>query len=334
MKALLIFLHCCLLSFAFAQTTKVSGKVFDKETKEAIPLAKVFYQYTKTGTTTDFEGNFSLESYYVSDTLVIRASGYEPFVMYVNTKITDEQYFEIGMDAEVLDMEEVNILPPDESPSTILHKKVIRNKAINNKEKLEAYEFESYNKIQLDLNNIGDAFEDRKVIQKLDVLSDYIDSDTSGKILPMIMSESFSNFYYRTNPNRKKEVMLASRVTGVDNLELSQFTGEMYQDINVYDNYITIFDKSFISPIAGFARSFYYFVLEDSATIDGNWCYKMSFRPKTRGDLSFVGEMWIHDTTYAVKSWHATVAEKANINFIKDFYLEQEFQQVEKEVWS
>ncbi|MDX1445887.1 DUF5686 and carboxypeptidase-like regulatory domain-containing protein [Lishizhenia sp.] len=333
MKALLILINCCLVLFAFSQTTKVRGKVFDEETKEAIPLAKVFFQDTKTGTTTDFDGNFSLESYYVSDSLVIRASGYQTYTLYVDTDLEEEQTFNIALSPVILDMEEVQILPPDEAPSTILHKKIVRNKKINNKEKLEAYEFESYNKIQLDLNNLGEDFEQRKVIQKLDVLADYLDSDTSGKILPMIMSESFSNFYYRTNPSRKKEVMIASRVTGVDNLELSQFTGEMYQDINVYDNYITIFDKSFISPIAGFARSFYYFILEDSATIDGNWCYKLSFRPKTRGDLSFVGEMWVHDTTYAVKSWQATVAEKANINFIKDFYIEQEFDQVEKEVW-
>lgn len=333
MKSLITILFSIISLLAFSQTTKVKGKVIDKDTQEPVPLAKVFFQDTKTGTSTEFDGSFIIESYYVSDTLVVRAAGYNTYKVWVDRKLEKFQEFNISLEAEVLNIEEVEIVAPDETPSTKLHKKVVRNKEINNKEKLEAYEFESYNKIQLDLNNLGDEFEDRKFIKRLDILDDYIDSDTAGKILPLIMSESFSNFYYRTNPTRKKEVMMASRVTGVDNLELSQFTGEMYQDINVYDNYITIFDKSFISPIAGFARSFYHFLLVDSAFIDNNWCYKLSFKPKTRGDLSFIGEMWIHDTTYAVKSWNATVAEKANINFIKDFYIEQEFNQVEKEVW-
>src|SRR5690554_7017492 len=61
--------------------------------------------------------------------------------------------------------DEVFITAPDEKPSTILHRRIVRNKHINNKEKLEAYSYQSYNKIQLDLNNIGDDFEGRKIVQ-------------------------------------------------------------------------------------------------------------------------------------------------------------------------
>ena len=226
------------------------------------------------------------------------------------------------------------IRAPDERPSAILHRRLVRNKPVNNKEKLGAYQYETYNKLQLDLNNIGEKFGDREIIKRFDVVLDYLDTlDSGASYLPLLLTESLSDYYYRTNPKKKKEVVKASRITGIQNVEVNQFLGEMYQDINVYENYLGIFDKSFISPAADFAPSFYKFYLEDSSFIDNQWCYKLKFTPKRSGDLTFEGEMWVHDTTYAIKSWTATVADIANINYVNGFYLEQKFDQVEKEVW-
>ncbi len=331
---IVLLLLCSVLSQA--QTVEVEGQVVDAQTAEPLPFVKVFFKGTKTGTETDFEGAFSIKSYYVSDSLVFRVSDYKDTTVFVDVNQTKKkQVFQIKMvlQASIQAMDMVVIEAPDETPSQRLHKRIIKNKPINNKEKLAAYQFEVYNKLQLDLNNIGDKFEERKVIQKLSALDDYIDNDSTGKVLPLILSESISDFYYRTNPKKRKEVVKASRVTGVDNLELSQFTGDMYQDINVYDNNISMFGRSFVSPISSAAFSFYKFYLEDSSFIDSQWCYKLRFAPKRKGDLVFVGEMWIHDTTYAVKRWSATVPENANINFINAFLLEQQFDLVEKEVW-
>lgn len=331
---ILLLLLCSVLSQA--QTVEVEGQVVDAQTAEPLPFVKVFFKATKTGTETDFEGAFSIKSYYVSDSLVFRVSDYKDTTVFVDVNQTKKkQVFQIKMvlQASIQAMDMVVIEAPDETPSQRLHKRIVKNKPINNKEKLAAYQFEVCNKLQLDLNNIGDKFEERKVIQKLSALDDYIDNDSTGKVLPLILSESISDFYYRTNPKKRKEVVKASRVAGVDNLELSQFTGDMYQDINVYDNNISMFGRSFVSPISSAAFSFYKFYLEDSSFIDSQWCYKLRFAPKRKGDLVFVGEMWIHDTTYAVKRWSATVPENANINFINAFLLEQQFDLVEKEVW-
>jgi hypothetical protein len=93
---------------------------------------------------------------------------------------------------------------------------------------------------------------------------------------------------------------------------LNQFLGDMYLDVNVYDNVIDVFNKSFISPTSPIARSYYKFFLEDSTFIDNDWCYKLRFLPKRSGDLTFTGEMWIHDTTYAIKLIKASIAPDAN----------------------
>ena len=43
-----------------------------------------------------------------------------------------------------------------------------QNKKINNKEKLDAYSYEVYNKVEFDINNIDENFKNRKVFKKFD----------------------------------------------------------------------------------------------------------------------------------------------------------------------
>jgi hypothetical protein len=316
----------------FAQQTAVRGKVIEAATGQPMPFASVFFQDAKIGTETDLDGNYSLESYYATDSLIVRASG---FAQQTVSVVKDQaQIINFRLEPVTQEVDEVVIKAPDEKPSTILHKRLVRNKPVNNKEKLGAYQYETYNKLQLDLNNIGDKFGERGIVKRFDLVMDYLDTLESGaSYLPLLLTESLSDYYYRTNPKKKKEVVKASRISGIENIEVNQFLGEMYQDINVYDDYISIFDKSFISPASDFARNFYKFYLEDSTFIDNKWCYKLTFTPKRPGDLTFEGEMWVHDTTYAIKTWTASVADIANINYVNGFYLEQKFDQVEKEVW-
>src|SRR5690606_8637843 len=63
------------------------------------------------------------------------------------------------------------------------------------------------------------------------------------------------------------------------------------------------------------------------------WCYKIEFKPKRVQELAFQGEMWINDTTYAVRSVEAGIAKGANLNFVQGFWVKQEYDQVQREVW-
>lgn len=328
----LAFLLFLLPFVGLSQQTKVYGTVLDEFTKEPMPFVKVRFQDSKIGVFTDSLGYYVIETYYATDSLQFSYTGY----LTVTKKVIKDKDQEINVELPTMsaDFAEIIVRPPDEFPSTKLHKKVIANKDINNKEKLYSYEYELYNKIQLDLNNIGDKFADRNIIKRLDLVMEYLDSSDNGKdYLPVILSESLSNFYFKNNPKKKKEVVLATHISGIENLQLNQFMGDMYLDINVYDNNIIMFNRAFISPISDNARSFYKFYLEDSTFIDNQWCYKLRFAPKRTGDMTFQGEMWIHDTTYAVKQISGTISPWANINYVQDLYFEHHFDQVAKEVW-
>ena len=327
---LLIFL--ILSTTLYSQTTKVFGNVRDAVTNESMPFVKVQFYNSKIGTFTDSVGNYSLETYYATDSLQFIFFGYQTTTLRI--KRDEVQEINCLLTIPLTETEEVVIRPPDELPSTRLHKRIIANKDINNKEKLKSYEYELYNKIQFDINNIGEKFTDRGIVKKLDLVMDYLDStDDGNSYLPVIISESISEYYYKNNPKKKKEIVSASQITGIENVKLDQFVGDMYLDMNVYDNYINIFNKAFVSPIANFSRTFYKFYLEDSAFIDSKWCYKLTFKPKRTGDLTFEGEMWINDTTYAIKKMSGSISPGANINYIKDLYFVHEFNLVGPEVW-
>lgn len=317
---------------ASSQKTTVSGNVLDELTGTPLPFVKIRFQDSKIGTYTDTLGKYSIDTYYATDTLIFSFSGYVIKKIIIE-KDTDQ---EINTTLQVLqsDFDAIYIKAPDELPSTTLHKRIIANKPINDKKKLTAYEYEVYNKVQLDINNIGEKFKDRKTVKKVDVIIDYLDSLEDGThYLPVILSESISDFYFKTNPQKKKEVVKATRISGVENLDMNQFLGDMYVDVDLYNNYMYLFNKSFISPVANFARSFYKFYLEDSSFIDNQWCYKLRFTPKRTGDMTFQGDLWIHDTTYAVKKFTASIAPWVNINYVQNLYIEQEFEMVVPEVW-
>ena len=62
-------------SIIYAQT-KLSGKVVD-ETNQPLPGASIIVKGSSTGTTTDFDGNFSFDSSIASGTIVVSFVGYE-----------------------------------------------------------------------------------------------------------------------------------------------------------------------------------------------------------------------------------------------------------------
>ena len=328
-----LLLFFFIISFTgISQKTVVAGTIIDGITGDPMPFVTVRFKDSKIGAFSDTLGHYSFETYYATDSLVFSYSGYLKVSKRVN--LDEAQIIDVVLPILSSDYEEVIVKAPDELPSTVLHKKVIANKRINNKAKLESYEYEVYNKIQLDLNNIDENFNKRKVVQRLDLIMKYLDSTgQETNFLPFILSETVSSFYYKKNPKKKKEVVSATRISGVENLDLNQFLGDMYLDVNIYDNTLKLFNKTFISPASNYARNFYRFYLEDSMFIDNYWCYQLKFVPKRSGDQTFEGEIWIHDTTYAVKQFSMDIAPGTNINYVQGLHIEHYFDQVEKEVW-
>lgn len=317
---------------ASSQKTQVSGVVTDAVTGDPLPFVNVHFVGTKSGTSTDLDGRFFIETYYASDSLKASFIGFSPQTKYVKVDRAQVINFQLEISSIELEVAEITATE-EENPAHAIVRNIQKNRDINNREKLDAYEYELYNKVEFDLNNLTDEFRERKIFRPFEFIFENVDSTEEKVYLPVFMTESLSEFYYRKNPKTEKEIIHATKVSGVENNSVSQFLGDMYQNVNIYDNNIIVFGKSFVSPISSYGFTFYNYYLEDSTYIDNKWCYQITFLPKRKQELTFTGDFWVNDTTYAIKEVQASIAEDANINFIYGLKVRQEYDEVDEEVW-
>jgi hypothetical protein len=312
----------------FGQSYTISGKVFDSESKEPLPFVPVIIKGTTTGSTTDFDGNYSITTTVQGDSLIASYVGYLKISRAL--KRGESQTLNLPMVLRGVNLLEVTV-KAGENPAHRIIRNVIANKKFNNKRRLDAYQYESYNKVEFDLNRIPKEMRERKIFKPIKFVFDNVDSLNSGEkpSLPIFITESLSDLYFRSNPDMKKEVIKASKITGIENTSITSVMGDMYQNINVYENNILVFGKDFVSPISDNGFFYYKYYLEDSLFIGSTRCYQIRFKSKRPNELCFSGNMWIADTTWAVKRLEMSIPKDANINFINAANVVQEFARVD-----
>lgn len=316
--------------------TVVKGKVTDALSGDPIPFANIIFKGTAHGGTTDFDGNFTVRTSTDADSLVVSYMGYTTRVKKVQRGIS--QVINFQLEEEVTALQEVVFLA-GENPAYEVLRNVVDNKASNDKRKLSAYEYDTYTKIEVDVDNMSEKFRQRKVIRKITQVIDSVEqiAGEDGKpILPIFISESVSKFYYRTNPQLRLENILKSKINGIgiqDGTLVTQFVGASFQEYNFYQNWLTIVTKEFVSPIADGWRLYYNYDLTDSLYIGDDYCYRLDFRPKSPQDLAFSGTIWITKKEWALKQIDATVGKQANLNFIEKIRIQQELEPTSDGAW-
>ena len=286
----------------------------DAISREPLPFVNIIFKGTTDGASTDFEGRYSISTTAPVDSVIVSYVGYSRTARAVKRGVS--QQINIGL-SQGVDLMTITV-KPGENPAHRILRKIIANKDKNDREKLDAYQYEVYNKVEFDLNNLSEDFKHNTLLKPFAFIFDGIDSSNAKEkpYLPMFMTESLSDYYYRKSPKIRNEIVKASKVAGVENASVSQFMGDMYQNVNIYDNTILVFGKNFISPISDNALLFYKFYLIDSTILDGHKCYQLQFKPKFKQDLTFTGNLWAADSSFAIKQIEMSMSPEANINFI------------------
>ncbi len=313
---------------AYAQEYTINGKVYDADSKEPLPFVPVIIKGTTVGTSTDFDGNFTIKTSKLGDSLISTYVGYKRLSRPIKRGVN--QNVNMPMILEGINLLEV-VVKAGENPAHRIIRNVIANKPRNNKRRLDAYQYETYNKVEFDLNRIPKEMREKKIFKPIQFVFDNVDSIYSDEkpSLPIFITEAISDIYYRSNPTLKKEVIRANKITGIENTSITSVMGDMYQNINIYDNHILVFGKDFVSPISDNGFFYYKYYLEDSLFIGNTRCYHIRFKPKRPQELCFSGNMWISDTTWAIKRLEMSIPKDANINFINAANVVQEFTQVD-----
>lgn len=321
-----------LTSGAIAQVTKLRGRVTDSQTGEPLPFVNVSFVGTTIGTVTDFDGNFFLETRVPGDSLSVSYLGYFPKRVAVKKGVFQELNF--SLEPESFSLEAV-VVRPGENPAHKILRNIIKNKNRNNTDNLDSYSYESYNKIEVDLNNVDENMKNKKIFKQFQFIFDYVDTNavTGKAYLPIFISEAISDYHFQRRPKVEREIIKATKISGVKNESVAQFTGKIYQKVNVYDNYINVFDQGLVSPIADAGLLYYKYYLIDSAYIGNKWCYQVSFKPRRRQEPTFTGDFWVNDTTWAIVKTQVRIASDVNINFVNDLVATAEYKLLNDTLW-
>ena len=294
-----------------------------------VAYANVVFKGTNEGVITNEDGRFYIESKNSYKTVVVS------FVGYSSQEIPLEKAVNYNVKVVLEDGEqlaEVKIYSGKTSkknnPAIDILRKIWERKRKNGLYMFNQYQMDKYEKIEFDFNTIDSAFMKRKIFKGMEFIFDKVDtSDVTGKTyLPIFINESLHEVYGDNTTNRKKEILKANKNSGFDsNQQILAFIKDLYVEYNIYDNYLNFFDKSFTSPLSRTGIDVYNYVLADSAFIDKKWCYNIVYYPRRKGELTFKGDFWVNDTTFAIKNINMAVTKSANINWVKDIYIEQDF---------
>ena len=315
-------------SSVFGQT-KVSGIVVDK-LKQPVPYANVVFKNSSVGTVTNEDGRFYMESPNTYSTLLITSIGFADKEITLAKTVNYNFTIELS---EQQALKEVVIFAGKTSkknnPALDILRKIWEKKRKNGLYQFAQYQMEKYEKVEFDINSIDSAYRKQKIFKGMEFIFDHVDtSKVTGKTyLPIFINEALVDVYGDNKIPKVKEITKASKTSGFDgNQQILSFIKDLYSDYNIYNNYIALFDKSFTSPLSRTGIDVYNYVLKDSAYIDKKWCYNIVFYPRRKNELTFKGDFWVNDTTFAIKKINMAVTKSANINWVKDIYVEQEFE--------
>lgn len=321
-------------SSALGQVKRVRGLVKDGHSDEAIPFATIQFRKASFGKLTDSAGRFDIVlNRWPSDTLVVTYAGFEEKLVPIDTTLTDIQLV-IAMErgkpvGEVVVKAKIN-------RGLLLWRKIVRNKPVNNRTRFSNFAYELYNKLEIDINKVNKEKLQKGILppKPFKFILENIDTTSEeNPILPVYLTETLSDYYFKSDPRKTKEVIKGNKTIGIKNESFSRFLGGMYQNINVYNNFIPVFDLDFISPISDNGDNYYTYKVPDTQFVGGKRYFHFVFYPKRKGENTFQGDAWIADSSFAVQKMNLRLSPGANVNFIEKMSLVQEFQLVNDSIW-
>jgi hypothetical protein len=284
MKKIFLFL---LLFVCIKNMAQIKGTVSD-EKGNPLPFVSIVLENSYTGTTTNDLGKYELG--------IKKPGKYNVVFRYLGFKTkkvaADIEKFPYVMDVvlaeENIELKELVLNPKDNPAIEIIRKAIAARK--ENSEKTARYKADFYSRGIFRIKNAP-----KQILgQKIDMFDDILDSTRTGILY---LSETVSKIVYQ-KPDKMKETILASKVSGNDNG--FSFNNAASVDFDFYENYIE-FNVNAVSPIASNAFNYYKYKLEGSFfTENRQQINKIKVTPKRPLEPCFEGYLYIVDDSWAI----------------------------------
>ncbi len=236
------------------------------------------------------------------------------------------QIKEKNIDAVVIKSSKKKLKKKD-NPAYEILQQVWKRKKNNGLSQFKDYQYDEYEKIQVDIINLDSTFTKKKVFNKLELIFQYADTIDHKLSLPIYFNETlYKNFGKKEPVKKEKRDVLANKSSGFSNNEVVANTAKnLYKDINIYDNVLNFFNIGFTSPVAKDGFSSYDYELLSDQNYNSTDCYRIRYSPKRKDVLSIYGMLYISKENYAVVRATLKSSKNLNVNFVNNFYNELDF---------
>ncbi|WP_148289614.1 DUF5686 family protein [Fibrella aestuarina] len=276
----------------------------------------------RNGNTADENGLLSLPIKQLPDTLLLSEVGYEPITVPIGNPptapLTVEMRAVTGQLAEV-------VVTGYRDPGKALMKKVIANKRTNDPQRLTRWTRNNYLRTEVDIENLS-ANQKRKLLTTmLRVYQQYQNDSSARTSLPIFFREQYRKEYHTRSPQSDAAYLVSEQNLGLQTDELGPRLDRFNVPINPYDGIIAILKTSFVGPVSDIGLAVYQFDKPDTLIENGQYRYRLAFRPRSVTENGFVGTVLIEDGSYAIREVSMQTNAGANLNFIRSLGIEQTF---------
>ncbi|WP_041620372.1 DUF5686 and carboxypeptidase-like regulatory domain-containing protein [Paludibacter propionicigenes] len=323
---LLLIIGLLVTTFTHAQETVVAGQVLNISDKNPISNVNIRFRNSTKYVQTNDEGFFLIRYTGRESKLIFSCVGYKT----QEIKVRPGQ--SVGVQIEMMEentlLQEALIIP-GVNPANDLMRRVRLMRRINDISQLEGYSARSTEQNLVLLSKINQGSISKRIFEQLKTGN--LSKNDSSLVIPLYMAES----KYELTVSGKKQVsqnIFSSPESG--KMLLEKLVGQMSTELNFYENTVTIFGKSIISPLAGIGNSYYNYYLVDSLNTPTGKQYEIHFKSRNPKNLAFNGRFRIDSLTYALTEIDAELPNKANINFIHNLRISAKYIAQPNHRWS
>ncbi|MEM7086213.1 MAG: DUF5686 and carboxypeptidase regulatory-like domain-containing protein [Bacteroidota bacterium] len=305
-----------LLGLTFFITAHLSAQIVGTVTNdkgEPLPYVNIYLENTYNGTTSNEEGNFTLDLSVAGEyTVIFQFLGYST----VKKTVTINSFphtMDVSLTETSVSLDEV-VVSTSEDPAY----RIIRETIQRRKENLERISGFTANFYSRGIWRVKDVPE-RIMGQEVGDFEGALDSTRTGIIY---LSESISEIAYQ-RPDKFKERIIASKVSGNDNG--FSFNSAMDANFSFYENTIDL-NAAIVSPIAGSALSYYRYKLDGVFYEGSKLINKIIVTPRRPKDRVWQGVIYIVEDDWQLYGAELTTnGEAIQVPFVKELVFKQNF---------
>ncbi|MBL4662430.1 MAG: carboxypeptidase-like regulatory domain-containing protein, partial [Flavobacteriaceae bacterium] len=309
MKQLLPYIFLFITIHLSAQ---IEGTITN-EKGEPLPYVNIYLENTYNGTTSNEEGNFTLDLSTVGDyTVIFQFLGYTTIKETV-TITSFPHTINISLAETSVSLDEVVISNSEDPAYRIIRETIKRRK--ENLERVSGFTANFYSRGIWRVKNVPEKI----MGQEVGDFEGALDSTRTGIIY---LSESISEIAYQ-RPDDFKERIIASKVSGDDNG--FSFNSAMDANFSFYENTIDL-NAAIVSPIAGPALSYYRYKLDGIFYEGSKLINKIIVTPRRPKDRVWQGVIYIVEDDWQLYGAELTTnGEAIQVPFIKELIFKQNF---------